>query len=242
MKLTRNRVLHLGLYLAVFVAVFGMVYSMLGQQPEEAPPNLFEALLGDSVEELQAALDAGADPNATEDGLTPLQMALLLKPVSDISYTQIRALLEAGANPNITDESGWTALHYAAKYEGGDAITQLLVDHGGDAAIQNQDSVIAVHLAAVFGNVGAMSILEDVSDHRPQGYEKIKAMGLANNAADAGGTEQEKKAIFSRELLKLVESGVLSDEYREAALQGWADAGCVTCDTNEQAEQKGSLR
>ena len=79
-----------------------------------------------------------------------------------------------------------------------------------------------------------MSILEDASDHRPQGYEKIKAVGLANNAADAGGTEQEKKAIFSRELLKLVESGVLSDEYREAALQGWADRWLCDLRLNRQ--------
>ena len=124
------------LCLAVGLVVFAVSYTMLGQS-EEAP-DVFGALASGDLTELQTALDEGGDPNRVEDGITPLHMALMLTPVSEVSYGQIRALLAAGANPNITDDAGWTALHYAAKFEGGNSITQLLVEHGADAAIQSQ--------------------------------------------------------------------------------------------------------
>lgn len=67
-------------------------------------------------------LEAGADPNITDDyNNTPISLA------SNAGYTEIvKVLLEHGANPNVKDSSGKTPLNYAEEH-GYSEIIQLLL-------------------------------------------------------------------------------------------------------------------
>jgi hypothetical protein len=126
---------------------------------ENGPPSaddladwLYNALVYDEVDAIQALLAAGADPNSAylDSAVRPLMMAE--------SPGAVRALLEAGADPLIVSEIGSTALGKAA-YLAPDA-TRFLLEEGipvDEPAAA--DGRTALWQAACGGNLGVVQLL-----------------------------------------------------------------------------------
>ncbi len=87
---------------------------------------LFAAQQGD-VESGRTLLQAGADVD--ESSIRDRMTALMVAAASGHNAFSI-LLLETGANPNLIDESGFTALHYAASDRNGADVVRALLDHG----------------------------------------------------------------------------------------------------------------
>lgn len=119
-----------------------------------------------SVQEVQAAIDRGADVNApqADTGMTPLIAA------SKYNQDAIPALLKAGADPGAHDtQYGATALMWAAAYAENDKVIKALLaatadpgamdDQGHDAltwaATKNTNPEVARALLAGGANVNA---------------------------------------------------------------------------------------
>jgi ankyrin repeat protein len=78
--------------------------------PPEATEKLILATRGGNVADAEAAIEAGADPNAKTDWRrTPLHLAAK-NGNTDIA----RLLIEKGADPNARDDLQLTPLHIAA--------------------------------------------------------------------------------------------------------------------------------
>jgi ankyrin repeat protein len=98
-------------------------------QPSLAPPKpydttLFTAIRSGNATALQQQLDRGSDPNATQNGISALEVATLAG-----TPQQMKILLARGAKPNYADDDGITALFLAIPDT---EKTTLLLDHGAD--------------------------------------------------------------------------------------------------------------
>lgn len=222
------------MYLAVLLVVMGASYALLGTEPEteeETQPDLFTVLLSGDLVALKAALDEGADPNEKDSrGRTPLHWALLGLGKTPTVYGQVKALVAAGANPNITDRRGRTALHFAAQYGGGNAVTQALLDAGGDPDIKAQANISPLKLAALEGDAGARAALEAATSSRPSSYDQLKAVGDMMKRFEEATTEVDRKAVLGRDAGVLVQRGWMTEEEKEAMVKAILNAGCATCD------------
>src|SRR2546428_1227186 len=104
-------------------------------------------------------LEAGADPRpaSRQGGFTPLHSAVATDAgASDIEI--VRMLLDKGADPNAKSQSGSTPLHTVA-FTGDRASLDLLLEHGADRAIKNNDGKTAKDIATERGNEDVARIL-----------------------------------------------------------------------------------
>ncbi|CAL4111295.1 unnamed protein product, partial [Meganyctiphanes norvegica] len=128
----------------------------------------------------------GADINAqtnVNDGRTPLIMATW-----EGYLTIVEALINAHANVSITQQDGWTALHYAARYNRTD-IAVLLLNTSLDVDINAQtnlgytplmDEVSALHTAARYNRTAiAVLLLEQGADSTKRDKYGRTPAGLA---------------------------------------------------------------
>ena len=91
--------------------------------PKEATKELLNEVDTASLEEVQALLDAGADPKAKAGtGWTALMSAV----TGNRNPSVVQALLDAGADPNAKNENGWTALMWAESSRNPEAVKLLL--------------------------------------------------------------------------------------------------------------------
>ncbi|HVS14564.1 MAG TPA: ankyrin repeat domain-containing protein [Thermoanaerobaculia bacterium] len=138
--------------------VGGAAVTATGSSPggtslsDELPPLLRTALAG-SLEELQAALAKGANPNAaTPSGLTALMCA-----VQD--PRKVAALLEAGARPDAATTSGHTALLLAAGYDGAEESVRLLLEAGAEAQASTSSAMTPLLRAVLRGDQEVAALL-----------------------------------------------------------------------------------
>ena len=117
-----------------------------------ADADLLEAIRSGNPGPVQAALRAGADPNARDEaGATALMHAVVSAPIECM-----RQLLNRGADVNAANSAGATALMWA----GGDtAKVRLLLDRGANPNDRARDGSTALVTASRFGNSGAMRLL-----------------------------------------------------------------------------------
>ena len=227
MKGFRKKLTFPAFCLTVGLVVFGVSYTMLGRGPgtqhqHTEERSFFDVLSGGDVAELQQRLDAGADPNEKNgDGITPLSWAILGMETTPTVFSQVKALIAAGADPNIVDNYGRTSLHYAAQYDGSDAVTQALIDTGVGVDTKNQAGLSALQLAAMSGNDGARAVIELATTTRPPEYEKLKAVGRFSQRLSEAKTEAERKGLVGREALVMVERGWMTEEERQALLRAF---------------------
>jgi uncharacterized protein len=115
------------------------------------------AAIGD-VANLTAAIERGADPNATiagQPGWTPLMIA-----AADGHEAAVRALLAVGGDPNRRNDLGRTALMFASSY-GFTAVARALLDGGADPNVVPADRTrwTALMAAACAGRADVTQLL-----------------------------------------------------------------------------------
>lgn len=111
----------------------------------------FNSIAADgTVQNAKTAIDKGADVNAPEKGtgMTPLMSAIRYNK-NPFEMTQF--LLQSGANIQAADNTGMTALHFAAgaiNAEGSYRTTQVLLKSGANVNSRGADNLTPLHIAA----------------------------------------------------------------------------------------------
>jgi ankyrin repeat protein len=97
-------------------------------------------------------LEAGSDPwpASRQGGFTPLHSAVATD-AGAVDVEIVRMLLDKGAEPNAKSQSGSTPLHTVG-FTGDRASLDLLLEHGADAAIKNNDGKTAADIARERGH------------------------------------------------------------------------------------------
>ena len=193
-------------------------------------PLLFAAQQG-NVESGRILLQAGADVNerSTRNGMTPLLIA-----AASGHYEFSTLLLETRGNPDLINESGFTALHYAAKDKEGAALVRALLSHGADPNPRttrdtraNTTSGVSVKgatplfLAASAGNVEAVRALvaggANLSIATDNGTAPLQVATWGGDPYFRDWTDEEQRNLFDITKL-LVELG---SDVNAAGEHGW---------------------
>jgi uncharacterized protein len=191
---------------------------------------LFAAQQGDT-ESGHILLGAGADVNETRkrDRMTALMIAAAS---GNIEFSVL--LLDKGANPNLIDDSGYTALHYAALHEKRAALVKALLAHGANPnARTTKDSrknttsgvslkgATPLFLAASLGNVEIVrALIAGGADPFVMTDERTSPLQVASWGGDPyfrDWTDEEKKNLFETTKL-LVDLGA---DVNSAGEHGW---------------------
>lgn len=170
------------------LAFAALAVSLPGIAVGGAYDDYFKAVKFDNVKQVQSLLQRGFDPNTVEEerGETGLMIALredsskvfeLLLHTKDVNldararngdsalmiaaykgkYDAVKALLDKGAEPN---QTGWTALHYAATV-GNNQIVQLLLDRSAYIDAESPNQTTPIMMAARGGHILTVKLLLD---------------------------------------------------------------------------------
>ncbi|CAL4089513.1 unnamed protein product, partial [Meganyctiphanes norvegica] len=117
--------------------------------------NLWEAAKGGNLDDLNKALDDGADPNWREDnlGTAALHVASLFD-----HPNVVKPLLDAGADINQQDDSGRTPV-YLASSKGSIHMTSELIEHGADVNIMTNYGSTPLLIATQGGHIDIVEAL-----------------------------------------------------------------------------------
>jgi Ankyrin repeats (3 copies)/Ankyrin repeats (many copies) len=122
--------------------------------PHEAIQKLFQAAKTGRVSDAEAALVAGADPNAVNNRQhTPLHYA------AQYGYSDLaRLLIDKGAEVNAVNSYQQTPLHYAAQH-GYSELARLLIEKAAGINAKNGLQQTPLHLAAQKGQIDIARLL-----------------------------------------------------------------------------------
>ena len=110
---------------------------------------------GCSSKTIQALIDHGADINLTDKTNTTALMIACKKRNAET----INVLLNAGADPNIANTMGLISIHLAASVDCSNETIQAIIDNGADVNTRDEDSLTALMLACLKGNIEAINAL-----------------------------------------------------------------------------------
>ena len=113
---------------------------------------LFVAAANGDVDILSFLVESGADVNArsgdVDEQLTPLMIACENGKLNAVLY-----LIDEGAEVNLEDNSGYTALHYAATISNNNYTLSCLIDSGANVNALTNDNRTPLMLACESGNL-----------------------------------------------------------------------------------------
>ena len=225
-----------------------LMWAVAGKQPEivkllvergadararsdgDFTPLLFAAQQGD-LESGRTLLQAGADVNDARktDRLTALMVA------AASGHTELSVLLmNSGANPGLVDQSGYTALHYAALDAGRAVLVKALLDHRANPNARttrdtraNTTSGVSVKgatplfLAAARGHVDAVRALvaggADPFITTDEGTAPLQVATWGGDPYFRDWTDEEKKNLL--EVTRLLVG--LGTDVNSAGEHGW---------------------
>ena len=133
-------------------------FDELGIKESDKSKNLFynyAKMETASAEEIQNAIDQGADINEHRDTLVTTLHAMVLSKRTDI----IALLIKAGADVNIPDNRGGDTPLHAAAILNLPEIAQLLINAGADIEASGSFFFYPLHSAAQHGSIDVMRIL-----------------------------------------------------------------------------------
>lgn len=163
-----NALLEVGAPVDIFAAsVLGKVdriYEILKANPgrvsEHAPdgftPVALAAFFGQPAA-ARALIAGGADVNTAAKN--PLKVQALHAAVAGRNLEIVKAILEAGGNPNAQQQAGFRPMHDAGA-NANRALAELLLRHGADPSLTNDDGKSAIDLAREKGHAEFADWLE----------------------------------------------------------------------------------
>ena len=180
-----------------FFLLFLITVATQAEPPTRAEMDLYNAVFVDNVEQVEAAIKAGADFNIVySNGQTPLMMAAVLG-----SVPVVKLLLERGAKTTILSADGVTALQQAffAENEG---VVRAFVEHGGD--VDRLDPELGTNPLVEAINWGELPIIQ-----------MLLEMGANVNAVDGMGVNPLRSAAMwgRKDVMEvLLSRGALTNE------------------------------
>ena len=136
------------------------------------------------VSDVRRCLQAGADPNRSSGGMTPLHVVKTAETMT--------ALIEAGGDPNARTKNGWTPLHWAV-FEGRAEVVPALLEAGADPNVRGKYGNTPLHIAASHATAEVVrALLEAGGDPNTQS----KGDDTPLHAAARGGTAEVVMALL----------------------------------------------
>ncbi|MDR0784840.1 MAG: ankyrin repeat domain-containing protein [Treponema sp.] len=123
---------------------------------------LLTACADGDAEQVKIAVDAGADVNAEENGVSPLMFAAYAS-----NAAAVESLVKAGADVNFSNTDGVSALFIAA-YMGHTQVVKVLASSG----IRSQDRNLALHIAKEQGMQDTVEVL--YPDYKSLDYRRLR--------------------------------------------------------------------
>jgi ankyrin repeat protein len=97
----------------------------------------------------------GANPELCDQrGLKPIHQAAQYN-----NEIAIQDFIQAGVDVNSQDSNGWTPLHYAAKLNPDETMTQLLIRHNADIDSKTHDKITPLYLAVQYNHRATVQTL-----------------------------------------------------------------------------------
>lgn len=207
------------LLLALMVSSLSVFLLFAEEQSDGA---LHNALAARDYDEAIRMIRLGADVNELSgDGERPLTIAAANR--SADAFDVVRELLKYGAATNEVNESGLTALQFAAK-TGNLAVVDLLVRYGADVStsttmfnpVLDRNEVLTPLVQAYsMGHLRVAEYLESMGAERTDNLEAAKQSGLNKRALEAnaevptpeGVSEDEWSTKQTIEAYKSVDAG-----------------------------------
>lgn len=190
---------------------------------------LFPLVQSGKYAELQAALSAGANPNALSQDNS---LSLLAAAVQSGSVEATRLLLAAKANPNFTRADSKSLLHIAAAAGRAELIPLLLeagadpLASGGNGAMAIHDAIWAGQTAAALALIPAYKAVGFNPDGKGNGYPIVMAIRNGNSAVVRAllqaGLDPNSPA-FAAEPLTVLAARLKRPEILQLLLQAGAD-------------------
>lgn len=125
---------------------------------------LFKACMKGDASQVHALLEAGADANAADNGISVLMFA-----VNAGNVEIVKRLVLAGADVNYKNEAGVGALFLAAYSGDADIANALLVKD-----VRSEDAYIAAHIALARKNTDTAARLQDAAEYGKLDYRKLR--------------------------------------------------------------------
>ncbi|MDR2193610.1 MAG: ankyrin repeat domain-containing protein [Treponema sp.] len=125
---------------------------------------LFKACMKEDVNEVRALLQAGADVNTVNNGISLLMFA-----VNTGQVEIVKLLVSAGADVHYKNEAGISALFFAAYAGNKDMVNALLLNDIG-----SDDTSIAVHIALLQENTDVAARLQEAAEYGKLDYRKLR--------------------------------------------------------------------
>ena len=116
--------------------------------PDGFTPVALAAFFGQPLA-VKALIAAGADVNAAAKN--PLKVQALHAAVAGRKLEVVKAVLDAGADPNAQQQAGFRPMHEAGT-NANRALAELLLAHGADPALTNDDGKSAIDFAREKGH------------------------------------------------------------------------------------------
>lgn len=153
--------------------------------PQEATNKLFEAAKTGNVSDAEAALAAGADPNARDDlQRTPLHWATM----NGYGQTDLaRLLLDKGTDVNAkTGSRQLTPLHFAVTYSYTD-LARMLIEKGADPNAKNDYGMTPLDWAAIDGHTDLVKLLQGAAKQQPGHAGRVAKRRASSGEPQIGG-------------------------------------------------------
>ncbi|MDR1072213.1 MAG: ankyrin repeat domain-containing protein [Treponema sp.] len=125
---------------------------------------LFRACMKGDVSQVHALLEAGADANAANNGVSVLMFA-----VNTGNVEIVKRLVFAGADVNYKNEAGVGALFLAAYSGDADMANALLVKD-----VRSGDAYIAAYIALLRENTDTAARLQEAAEYGKLDYRKLR--------------------------------------------------------------------